>query len=609
MLTKGIGLENFKGIGEKVWIDFAAITVLTGDDEAGKNSVLEGLKVLGNYFENRKKQYDNGESPDIINAEDALHKTELFDELIFKDGDKKEFTLSLPFELDYFEDKLIIHLSFKPVEENKKQGILNKLCIYSEDSAKNIFSVERIDALTYRYEVDCLCFLDRFIKESKKHNAGLKSFFSVRVEKVIKKRAVFEYLNGDKFTDWNGKEITFDKPTFYPFNDDKDSLNKDQYTKGSKEYYEAAMTKEFLENFCYVFKIFTCKEDFEDAMGYRYTARSASRNEREDKISSRKMDKFKEGNYNNLFCKAGLMGIERAESYMAGGSDANGDAVNVFAYISDLSKFLSKNGNDELFRKNAADNPTGGLPVSQTDSYSMYEPEVAPMGKLPVSQNDEGKGWYIDHFFKYFVYENMDDSFDRLLNKQANIIFSSYYRKSYQRTILRNNNPLFEEFFQKVLALQDNEKERKYLEFVKEQFARFEIGDRIFGRHGFAPLEKLPLILEIAIAAMKNEQAIFVVDKPEELLNSSSNIEEFAEMLTDAIKTFGMKFIVNTNNEDFIEKLQMLNRKKRIKKGDAVVYQFNSGANEKQVERIAIEKWQTRASRELDKLLWDDEDE
>ena len=603
MRTKGIGLENFRGIGEKVWIDFASITVLTGEDEAGKNSVLEGLKVLSNYFENRKKQYDNGESPDIINAEDALHKTEAFDELMFKVGDKKEFTLSLPFELGYFEDNLILHLNFKPVEENRKQGVLNKLCIYSEDSAKNIFSVERIDALTYRYEVDCLCFLDRFIKESEKHNAGLESFFSASVEKVIKKRAVFDYLHGDKFTDWNGKEITFDKPTFYPFNEDKDSLNKDNYPKGSKEYYEAAMTKEFLENFCYVFKIFTCKEDFEDAMGYGYTARSASRNDREDNEHSWRLDKYKEGNYNNLFSKAGLMGIESAKTYMAGGSDANGDAVNVFAYISDLSKILSKTGNDLLLRKKVADNPRGGLPISRTDNYSLYEPGVTATWELPLTQTDDGKGWYIDQFFKYFIFENMCDSFDRLLNKQVNIIFNSYYRNSFQRRILRNNNPMFEEFYKKVLALQDSEKEQQYLEFVKEQFARFEIGDRIFGRQGFVPVCSLPLILEIAIAAMENEKAIFVVDKPEELIRDSTAFEEFAEMLTDAIKTFGMKFIVNTNNEYFIGKLQMLYRKRRIKKGDAVVYQFNSGANEERVERIGIKQWETRNSRELDKIL------
>ena len=64
-----------------------------------------------------------------------------------------------------------------------------------------------------------------------------------------------------------------------------------------------------------------------------------------------------------------------------------------------------------------------------------------------------------------------------------------------------------------------------------------------------------------------------------------------------------MKFIVNTNNEYFIGKLQMLYRKRRIKKGDAVVYQFNSGANEERVERIGIKQWETRNSRELDKIL------
>ena len=45
---KGIGLENFKVFKEKTFLDFAPITILTGTNNSGKSTAINGLKLLQN---------------------------------------------------------------------------------------------------------------------------------------------------------------------------------------------------------------------------------------------------------------------------------------------------------------------------------------------------------------------------------------------------------------------------------------------------------------------------------------------------------------------------------------------------------------------------------
>lgn len=522
MLKKGIGIENFRGISQKIWMDFDTLTFLSGEHKIYNDSILDGLKLLDYYFENRKKQLARGKCPDKINVEDIFKELIAFDALVFDKQNKNEFTISIPFEIDYFNDNLTLHLVFKPIEENKRLGILNKLCIYSDNKLNNIFSVERINYLRYEYEIDCISFLDQFIIESEKFNNGQESFLDECTKKQINKIALFEYLKGNKIEK---------KPWIIAYNENKDYLNKDNYITGSKEYFEAALTRELLENFKYTFQVFNTKEDFQEQMGYEYNSRSASRNNKEDYDGSCTMDKYKEGHYNTLFSKAGLRGIEFAINFMAGGNDAYGDGVNIFSYQSDLKKFLSKEGNNDLLKKVA----------------------INGSGELPIFKSDQDKKWFMPFFFEYFIFENISEAFDKLLiNKPNKIVFNSNYRDSFQHKILRNDNPLFEEFYKKILALKDKEKKQLCLDFVKAQFARFEIGDRIFECNGFVPMPSLPIILDIAIAAIENEQAVFVLEDSETFIRNSDLYEKFTQMLADAVNNLGMKFIVNSNNKKYL---------------------------------------------------------
>ena len=49
MIT-GIAIENFKGVGERVELELAPITLLFGANSAGKSTVLHALHYAGRDF-------------------------------------------------------------------------------------------------------------------------------------------------------------------------------------------------------------------------------------------------------------------------------------------------------------------------------------------------------------------------------------------------------------------------------------------------------------------------------------------------------------------------------------------------------------------------------
>jgi AAA15 family ATPase/GTPase len=50
---KGIGFQNFKVFKDKQWFDFRPITILTGTNNSGKSSIINGLKLLQENLSNK----------------------------------------------------------------------------------------------------------------------------------------------------------------------------------------------------------------------------------------------------------------------------------------------------------------------------------------------------------------------------------------------------------------------------------------------------------------------------------------------------------------------------------------------------------------------------
>ena len=62
-MLKKLGLENFRNISEKVEISFSKITLLFGQNNVGKTSIVNALDVLGNF----DSQFNIPLSTDVAN--------------------------------------------------------------------------------------------------------------------------------------------------------------------------------------------------------------------------------------------------------------------------------------------------------------------------------------------------------------------------------------------------------------------------------------------------------------------------------------------------------------------------------------------------------------
>ena len=146
-MLHALELENFKAFGERARIPFAPITLIFGENSAGKSSILQALYLLKQTLERR----DTG---DLLLARTPNHIVDLgsFQEMLF-DHDL-ERTLSIrvetsvdrryPFRLLFSEGKIAIEFSFKrpPLDQ---EILLDRIEIYDGKSAKRIAKFEPLD--------------------------------------------------------------------------------------------------------------------------------------------------------------------------------------------------------------------------------------------------------------------------------------------------------------------------------------------------------------------------------------------------------------------------------------------------------------------------------
>jgi len=115
---------------------------------------------------------------------------------------------------------------------------------------------------------------------------------------------------------------------------------------------------------------------------------------------------------------------------------------------------------------------------------------------------------------------------------------------------------------------------------------------------GYGITQFLPILLKIALEEpirVKEEKDLVIVKKLILLEEPETNLHPklqslIADFLLDAIKTFEVRFIIETHSEYIIRKCQILTAEKKLKTSDSLIYYFNQKANQKenQVIKIAI---------------------
>ena len=89
-MLKAIGLENFKAFGSATKIDLAPITLIFGQNSAGKSSILQALSLLKQTKESRESGAQL-----LPRAEGGIADLGSFQELLFNHDLSRTLTIAL----------------------------------------------------------------------------------------------------------------------------------------------------------------------------------------------------------------------------------------------------------------------------------------------------------------------------------------------------------------------------------------------------------------------------------------------------------------------------------------------------------------------------------
>ena len=170
-----------------------------------------------------------------------------------------------------------------------------------------------------------------------------------------------------------------------------------------------------------------------------------------------------------------------------------------------------------------------------------------------------------------------------------------------------------------ILEYKSREISKESLEFTNKWLKKFEIADELIFENiegvattiflikknkkialadlGYGITQFLPILLKIALEvpiSPKSDNDLVIVKKTFLLEEPETNLHPklqslIADFLLDAIKTFEIRFIIETHSEYVIRKMQILTAEKKIKQNDVLIYYFNESTNEHSTKVIKIE--------------------
>ncbi len=131
-MLHGIELENFKAFGKRARIPFAPITLIFGENSAGKSTILQALNLLKQTRESREIG-----APLLPRAENGIVNLGSFWEMIFNHDLERTLSIRVEtkvdktsqFPLAFRKDKIGIELSFK-ISSEEKVVFLDQIKIY-----------------------------------------------------------------------------------------------------------------------------------------------------------------------------------------------------------------------------------------------------------------------------------------------------------------------------------------------------------------------------------------------------------------------------------------------------------------------------------------------
>ena len=136
-MLHALELENFKAFGERTRIPFAPITLIFGENSAGKSTILHALYLL-------KQTQENRETGDLLltRADNVIVDLGNFQEMLFDHDLKRTLSIRVEstvddsiFRLPYKGDKIAIEFRFTRTSVDE-DVLLDQVGIYDDESSK-----------------------------------------------------------------------------------------------------------------------------------------------------------------------------------------------------------------------------------------------------------------------------------------------------------------------------------------------------------------------------------------------------------------------------------------------------------------------------------------
>ncbi|HEU4791752.1 MAG TPA: DUF3696 domain-containing protein [Flavobacterium sp.] len=204
----------------------------------------------------------------------------------------------------------------------------------------------------------------------------------------------------------------------------------------------------------------------------------------------------------------------------------------------------------------------------------------------------------------------------RFLKDFASLIENIEYLEAVRANTRRlyTNDSQGTSFNELILEYRSREISGKSLEFTNKWLKKFEIADEIIFDNiegvattiylkknnekialadlGYGITQFIPILLKISLEEpIKNNKDLSIVKKLILLEEPETNLHPklqslIADFLLDAIRTFEVRFIVETHSEYIIRKVQILTAEYTLKPNESVIYYFNNFENDNKNEKI-----------------------
>ena len=148
-MLRSLELENFKAFGERARIQFAPITLIFGENSAGKSSILQVLNLLKQTRESRE-----ADVPLLLRGGNEIVNLGSFQEMLFDHDLKRTLSVRIeaavdrrsPFRSLYRKNKIAIEFSFKR-SSTQPEVLLEQIGIYGMGSPECIAKFQPLSPL------------------------------------------------------------------------------------------------------------------------------------------------------------------------------------------------------------------------------------------------------------------------------------------------------------------------------------------------------------------------------------------------------------------------------------------------------------------------------